>query len=75
MRWKCIKCFDFDLCTSCYMSGKHDLQHEFIRQDSPESPRYEQKSVSDIQTDRQTDRQTDKLETNLWQLPKYREEL
>lgn len=39
MRWKCIKCFDFDLCTSCYMSGKHDLQHEFIRQDSPESPR------------------------------------
>ena len=66
MRWKCIKCFDFDLCTSCYMSGKHDLQHEFIRQDSPESPRYEEKRVSDIQTD--------KLEINLWQLPKYRKE-
>ena len=31
MRWKCTKCFDFDLCTSCYMADKHDLTHQFMR--------------------------------------------
>ncbi|CAF0788949.1 unnamed protein product [Didymodactylos carnosus] len=31
MRWKCGKCFDFDLCTQCYMQDKHDLTHPFIR--------------------------------------------
>ena len=39
MRWKCLSCHDFDLCTSCYMSLKHCVDHQFVRQDSPESPK------------------------------------
>ncbi|XP_035211065.1 E3 ubiquitin-protein ligase MIB2-like [Stegodyphus dumicola] len=31
MRWKCTRCYDFDLCTQCYMSDKHDLTHPFLR--------------------------------------------
>ncbi|XP_022251627.1 E3 ubiquitin-protein ligase MIB2-like [Limulus polyphemus] len=31
MRWKCARCFDFDLCTQCYMADKHDLTHPFQR--------------------------------------------
>ncbi|XP_022104151.1 E3 ubiquitin-protein ligase MIB2-like isoform X2 [Acanthaster planci] len=31
MRWKCIDCHDYDLCTVCYMSDKHDLTHSFLR--------------------------------------------
>ena len=32
MRWKCARCFDFDLCTHCYMAlDKHDLTHPFLR--------------------------------------------
>ena len=31
MRWKCINCPNYDLCTSCYMSDKHDLTHIFAR--------------------------------------------
>lgn len=31
VRWMCTKCKDFDLCTPCYMSGKHDLNHSFTR--------------------------------------------
>ncbi|XP_023209720.1 E3 ubiquitin-protein ligase MIB2-like [Centruroides sculpturatus] len=31
MRWKCNRCYDFDLCTQCYMSEKHDLTHPFLR--------------------------------------------
>ncbi|CAH1773486.1 unnamed protein product [Owenia fusiformis] len=34
MRWKCTKCFDFDLCTQCYMADQHDLTHSFLRFDS-----------------------------------------
>ncbi|KAL3861794.1 hypothetical protein ACJMK2_007813 [Sinanodonta woodiana] len=37
MRWKCTKCHDFDLCTSCYMSDKHDLLHSFQRFDTATS--------------------------------------
>uniref|UniRef100_A0AAY5EW96 E3 ubiquitin-protein ligase MIB2 n=1 Tax=Electrophorus electricus TaxID=8005 RepID=A0AAY5EW96_ELEEL len=29
MRWKCKVCFDYDLCTHCYMNNKHDLSHAF----------------------------------------------
>uniref|UniRef100_A0A673GE76 E3 ubiquitin-protein ligase MIB2 n=1 Tax=Sinocyclocheilus rhinocerous TaxID=307959 RepID=A0A673GE76_9TELE len=29
MRWKCKVCFDYDLCTQCYMNNKHDLTHAF----------------------------------------------
>ncbi|KAK3104710.1 hypothetical protein FSP39_008391 [Pinctada imbricata] len=37
MRWKCTKCHDFDLCTSCYMSDKHNLAHAFLRFESSSS--------------------------------------
>nr|XP_033777263.1 E3 ubiquitin-protein ligase MIB2 isoform X1 [Geotrypetes seraphini]XP_033777264.1 E3 ubiquitin-protein ligase MIB2 isoform X1 [Geotrypetes seraphini]XP_033777265.1 E3 ubiquitin-protein ligase MIB2 isoform X1 [Geotrypetes seraphini]XP_033777267.1 E3 ubiquitin-protein ligase MIB2 isoform X1 [Geotrypetes seraphini]XP_033777268.1 E3 ubiquitin-protein ligase MIB2 isoform X1 [Geotrypetes seraphini]XP_033777269.1 E3 ubiquitin-protein ligase MIB2 isoform X1 [Geotrypetes seraphini] len=29
MRWKCRICFDYDLCTQCYMNNKHDASHAF----------------------------------------------
>lgn len=31
MRWKCETCYDYDLCTQCYMADKHDLSHSFQR--------------------------------------------
>ncbi|XP_067011890.2 E3 ubiquitin-protein ligase MIB2 [Anabrus simplex] len=31
MRWKCVRCYDYDLCTHCYMADKHDLNHVFQR--------------------------------------------
>ncbi|XP_063229552.1 E3 ubiquitin-protein ligase MIB2 [Bacillus rossius redtenbacheri] len=31
MRWKCVRCYDYDLCTHCYMADKHDLTHVFQR--------------------------------------------
>lgn len=34
MRWKCASCYDYDLCTTCYMADKHDLAHAFIRYDT-----------------------------------------
>ena len=34
MRWKCAKCFDYDLCTPCYMGDKHSVEHAFVRFDS-----------------------------------------
>ena len=34
MRWNCINCYDYDLCTFCYMSGEHELDHEFNRMDT-----------------------------------------
>lgn len=36
-RWKCGRCYDFDLCTQCYMADKHDLSHPFLRFDTPNS--------------------------------------
>uniref|UniRef100_A0A2R5LAE8 RING-type E3 ubiquitin transferase n=1 Tax=Ornithodoros turicata TaxID=34597 RepID=A0A2R5LAE8_9ACAR len=36
-RWKCARCYDFDLCTTCYMADKHDLTHPFIRFDTAAS--------------------------------------
>ncbi|XP_015108850.1 E3 ubiquitin-protein ligase MIB2 [Diachasma alloeum] len=31
IRWKCAQCFDYDLCTQCYMDDVHDLSHVFHR--------------------------------------------
>ena len=31
MRWKCLVCEDYDLCSVCYFGGKHDMLHEFVR--------------------------------------------
>ena len=33
IRWKCSQCYDFDLCTQCYMSNKHSEGHKFVRYD------------------------------------------
>ena len=33
MRWHCLTCPNFDLCTTCYMTDKHDLEHRFERID------------------------------------------
>ncbi|XP_066547687.1 E3 ubiquitin-protein ligase MIB2 [Amia ocellicauda] len=37
MRWKCKVCFDYDLCTQCYMNNKHDLAHAFERYETAHS--------------------------------------
>ncbi|XP_063799074.1 E3 ubiquitin-protein ligase MIB2 isoform X2 [Pseudophryne corroboree] len=37
MRWKCKVCFDYDLCTQCYMNNKHDLTHAFERYETAHS--------------------------------------
>ncbi|XP_062449164.1 E3 ubiquitin-protein ligase MIB2 isoform X1 [Rhea pennata] len=37
MRWKCKMCFDYDLCTQCYMNNKHDLSHPFERYETAHS--------------------------------------
>nr|XP_046221467.1 E3 ubiquitin-protein ligase MIB2-like isoform X2 [Oncorhynchus gorbuscha] len=37
MRWKCKVCFDYDLCTQCYMNNKHDLCHAFERYETAHS--------------------------------------
>ncbi|XP_037684717.1 E3 ubiquitin-protein ligase MIB2 isoform X2 [Choloepus didactylus] len=37
MRWKCRVCFDYDLCTQCYMHNKHDLGHAFERYETAHS--------------------------------------
>ena len=29
MLWKCIRCYDYYLCSTCYMAGKHSLEHRF----------------------------------------------
>lgn len=36
-RWKCANCTDYNLCHSCYMSDKHNVEHEFLRYDDPAS--------------------------------------
>lgn len=40
MRWKCARCYDYDLCTHCYMSDKHDLVHVFQRFETASSIGY-----------------------------------
>ncbi|XP_062046272.1 E3 ubiquitin-protein ligase MIB2 isoform X3 [Lepus europaeus] len=37
MRWKCRVCFDYDLCTQCYMHNRHDLGHAFERYETAHS--------------------------------------
>ncbi|KAG0711656.1 E3 ubiquitin-protein ligase MIB2 [Chionoecetes opilio] len=37
IRWECSSCFDYDLCTICYMGDKHDLSHPFIRYETASS--------------------------------------
>ena len=32
--WKCVRCFEYFLCTPCYAAGKHSVEHPFLRIDS-----------------------------------------
>ncbi|XP_064642010.1 E3 ubiquitin-protein ligase MIB2-like isoform X2 [Lineus longissimus] len=38
MRWTCLKCKDYDLCSQCYMADKHETNHSFLRIDYPGIP-------------------------------------
>jgi E3 ubiquitin-protein ligase mind-bomb len=38
MRWTCLKCKDYDLCSQCYMADKHETNHSFLRIDHPGIP-------------------------------------
>ncbi|XP_041370027.1 E3 ubiquitin-protein ligase MIB1-like [Gigantopelta aegis] len=37
IRWSCGHCTSFHLCSLCYVTGKHDLSHNFVRHDTPTS--------------------------------------
>ncbi|XP_069113872.1 E3 ubiquitin-protein ligase MIB2-like isoform X2 [Argopecten irradians] len=37
MKWNCRECEDVCLCSVCYIKGRHDERHEFIRYFSPGS--------------------------------------
>ncbi|XP_077510088.1 uncharacterized protein LOC144121047 isoform X3 [Amblyomma americanum] len=34
-RWKCALCVEYDLCTTCYLRGMHNLDHVFLRVEVP----------------------------------------
>lgn len=36
-RWKCCDCGNYNLCSACYMTDKHDTHHSFERIDSRQS--------------------------------------
>ncbi|KAK0063328.1 E3 ubiquitin-protein ligase MIB2, partial [Biomphalaria pfeifferi] len=31
IRWKCLNCDDYNLCSSCYHKDKHIIEHVFKR--------------------------------------------
>lgn len=35
IRWKCIDCRNYDLCSLCYHGEKHVLRHRFARITTP----------------------------------------
>ncbi|KAK2193980.1 hypothetical protein NP493_4g12025 [Ridgeia piscesae] len=39
LRWKCAECANYDLCSVCYHSDKHNLRHRFFRINTPGSLR------------------------------------
>ena len=41
MRWECTRCCDYDLCSICYMVGRHNLEHEFFRYHKERIMRFE----------------------------------
>ncbi|XP_046582963.1 E3 ubiquitin-protein ligase mind-bomb-like isoform X1 [Haliotis rubra] len=38
LRWKCAECRDYDLCSSCYNTDRHDRSHAFYRSVTNNSP-------------------------------------
>ena len=40
MRWHCLGCPNFDLCTTCYMTDQHNLHHPFERIDKTRAKGY-----------------------------------
>ncbi|CAG2162780.1 unnamed protein product, partial [Oppiella nova] len=39
IRWKCAECINYDLCSLCYHSDKHNVRHRFYRILNPGSER------------------------------------
>lgn len=39
IRWKCAECVNYDLCSVCYHSDKHQLRHRFYQISTPGSER------------------------------------
>ncbi|VDH96910.1 Hypothetical predicted protein [Mytilus galloprovincialis] len=37
IRWKCLICADYNLCTKCYITDRHDTEHIFYRLICPNS--------------------------------------
>ncbi|XP_071481556.1 E3 ubiquitin-protein ligase MIB2-like [Diadema antillarum] len=37
VRWKCMDCPNYDLCTPCYLAGEHETNHAFWRYTSAEA--------------------------------------
>lgn len=37
MRWVCLQCQEVNMCSTCYMSRKHNTEHEFGRVTHPNS--------------------------------------
>ena len=48
MRWECTRCCDYDLCSICYMAGKHNIEHEFFRYDKHGALRFEASRIDYI---------------------------
>ena len=40
LRWRCLTCPNFDLCTNCYMTDTHDVEHRFERIDKSRGKGY-----------------------------------
>ena len=40
IRWKCLECPNFSLCSPCYHGDHHNLRHTFCRMTAPSSSRY-----------------------------------
>ena len=40
LRWHCLSCQNFDLCTTCYMGDEHNLRHTFERLEQSRGKRY-----------------------------------
>lgn len=38
IRFRCATCPDYDLCVTCYGEDKHDIEHPFIRYQTPNGP-------------------------------------
>ncbi|CAG2195097.1 MIB [Mytilus edulis] len=45
IRWKCLICADYNLCTKCYITDRHDTEHIFYRLICPNSKRFQKNGI------------------------------